>query len=685
MTGRGISDRRGAMWDAARALSVPRTCAGRMNAKYLRKFRMAVLTLATFWALTFASAVQVLADQIEGHVSKVGEGGRVFIELPQGTSVAPGDPVRILAEIPGLGLTAISTLWQVESFADGVAVARPQDPPTGAPQVGYTARIEAAAAQPADSSASTGVNPAPMPGGETPPETASPEAVTLYLAARQLALSDNPFDHERAADLFRKAADLQHVGAMTALGALYGFGRGVDRNDATALAWHERASAYGDAEAMLRLGLSYLTGRGAPVDETAAANRLQQAAIRGNAQAMYILALLYEDGVGVNASLAETTKWLEQAARAGHVEAMYILGEIYKDGEDGIIARDIGKAESYWLMAAKAGHVGAMRQLGDFYEGKDSKASERWYQAARNAAPRPEYLSDPRCLSWWECYIPAPPAVDDPNTQTDAPPLPGGAGATRDDAIAPALRVTHEVQDCDRVAATPLDPDRPNPDLGIPYVQLDAQIVISECNADIKEWPDTARFYAQLARGYHKAGMYSDAFRAAMTGADLGSGQAMAIVGSMYQNGKYVSQDAPEALRWLEKAGFAGNVVAMHFAAAMHLHAQGVPYNAQAAAEWYQAAADHGSSEAMANLGILYDNGQGVPYDPEEASANLMAGLAMGSPKAQQVLLGNPNQLSPHTRIAVQRILQNDGLYSGALDGVFGPQTLRALRARIPD
>ncbi|WP_366863714.1 peptidoglycan-binding protein [uncultured Sulfitobacter sp.] len=31
----------------------------------------------------------------------------------------------------------------------------------------------------------------------------------------------------------------------------------------------------------------------------------------------------------------------------------------------------------------------------------------------------------------------------------------------------------------------------------------------------------------------------------------------------------------------------------------------------------------------------------------------------------------------------VQRILREDGLYTGAFDGDFGPQTTRALRARV--
>ncbi|MBR9651289.1 tetratricopeptide repeat protein [Thalassovita aquimarina] len=649
--------------------------------KALRTWRLAIPALAMTGVLNFAPATQALADQVEGRVSKVSAGASVSITVPDGTVVAPGDPVTILADIPGLGLTAIATPWTVDSFANGVAVATPQSPPTGAPQVGYTARIETDAV--AGSAVVADPAPDPETGGAQPGE--NQDVTSIYLRARQLSLSDNSADHGRAAILYRQAADMQHGGAMTALGALYGFGRGMDRDDRVALDWHRRAAKLGDAEAMLRLGLIYLTGRGVAVDERQAAARFRLAAAGGNAQAMYILALLHEDGIGVEASMTEMVRWLEQATRAGHLEAMYILGEIYEDGEDGIIAADIGKAERYRLAAANAGHVGAMEQLADFYLGRDAGAAERWSSAARNTAPRPDYLSDPRCLSWWECYLPALERAGDRDTHADVQPMPDAAGTTRGEANAPTVRVTYVVQDCDRIAATPLDPDRPDPDLGVPYAQLNPPVVIAECNADIAQWPDTARFYAQIARGYHKAGRYADAYNAAMIGAEMGSGQAMAIVGALYRSGQHVAKSPAEALRWLEKAGFAGNIVAMHFAASMHLNAEGVPYNARAAAEWYQAAADHGNGEAMANLGVLYDNGQGVAYDSDEAAANLMAGLAMGSDRARDILLGNPNQLSPHTRKAVQLILRNDGLYTGALDGAFGPQTLRALRARIPN
>lgn len=592
-------------------------------------------------------------------VTQILAAATVQITLPAGVAVATGDAVQIMTTIPGVGPVAISTLWHIQSVNGRTVVAIPEVAPSGTPQVGYTAVIQTEAVMATQT-------------------TESPDVMALFLRAEALATSNRgPADLAKAAQLFRQAADMGHSGAMTALGAAYSFGRGVNRNDAAALEWQGRASRLGNSDAMYRQGLIYLAGRGVPANMTLAADWIHQASTRENAKAMFMLALLYEDGDGVPASMVEMTNWLEAAARLGHTESMFTLGHIYIEGEDGVIAKDVYKAEDYWLAAAKAGHVGAMNELAEFYQGEAMNAAQKWANAARNAPRPPDYTRDPRCLSDWECYLPG--AAEIRAEPTIAPPV-VSVETTRPNR---SPRVIYTVQDCDLYGASPRDPDRPDLEMSIEYDDLDAQRVISECLEDIRNWPDTRRFYAQIARAYHKNSMYAEAFEAAKTSADLGSGQGMAIVGLMYKSGLSVRQDAHEALRWFEKAGHEGNVTAMHFAAGMHLHAQGVAYNPQAAANWYQAAADHKSSSANTSLGILYDKGQGVSYDPVKSAVNLMIGLAAGESEAQELLLQNSNRLTRQTRIAIQQILGRGGHYNGVLDGSFGPQTVQALRASI--
>ncbi len=631
--------------------------------------RSLVAPVAIGFLAAFALALPVMAAEVEGQVAQVDKDARVEIHLPQGAVVAVGDAVRIWTEIPGVGLAAISTGWTVDSIEGLTVFATPAEPPNGMPQAGYIAKIETNAtvntpvnapdvnASDANASPDTAVLDAPF----------SPEALTFYLRAEDLAASDDPSDQILTADAYAQAAVMRHAGAMSELGALYSFGRGVERNDKAAMDWQYNAAKLGNSKAMLRLALIHLTGWRAAMDESLGAEWMLKAAKLGNARAMYLLGMLYEDGVGVPQSMQNMVHWLERAAKAGHLDAMFVLGHIYLDGEDGIIPKDVIKTEDHWLLAAQSGHVGAMKALAEFYEGESLNAADHWTKAARAAPDQSDKMDDPLCLNAWECYR--------PDQQ--------GAGAPSKPEPEREYRFATNVEECDRLAASPRDPDRPNGQMSVEYAQLDAQKVIAACQNDIAQWPDTGRFYAQLARGYHKANRLDEAFDAAMKGAGLGSGQAMAFVGIMHKAGMSVPQNAHEGLKWFEKAGFEGNVSAMHFAAGMHLTGEEVPYNPTAAAEWYQAAADLGSAEAMAELGILYDNGQGVPYNPDESAANLVAGLAMGSDKAKTALLENFSSLSPHTRISVQKILRSDGRYHGALDGVFGPQTFDALRAKI--
>jgi len=631
------------------------------------KFNLKCRTLVAPVAWALLTALPVIAAEVEGQITQVDKDARVEIQLPQGTVVDVGDTVKIWTEIPGVGLAAISTGWTVDSTDGMTAFATPAEPPKGMPQAGYIARIETEATAAADISPEEPVLGAPF----------TPEALAFYLRAEDLAESNDPSDQILTADAYAQAAIMRHPGAMSELGARYSFGRGVERDDKIAIEWQHNAARLGDRDAMLRLALIRLTGRGTAIDESLGAEWLQKAAELGNARAMFMLAMLYEDGLGVPASMIEMTNWLEQAARLGHTESMFILGHIYLDGEDGVIAKDVYKTEELWLAAAKAGHVESMKALAEFYEGEAVDASKRWAEAARNAPRPPEYTQDLRCLSHWECYIPSNAAV-----QTDPAPVSPveSVDNTRPER---SPRVIYVVQDCDRYAAAPRDPDRPDLEMSVEYSDLDAQRVISECLDDINEWPDTGRFYAQIARGYHKAGMLAEAFEAAMIGADLGSSQAMGTVAIMYKTGQSVPEDAFEALKWFEKSGYKGNETSMHFAAGMHLYAQGVPYNPQAAFNWFQAAADLGSNRAYANLGILYDNGQGVRYNPAEAAMNLVIGLATGSTLAQEQLLQNPERLTNQTRIEIQKLLSRDGYYNGAFDGDFGPKTKRALQARI--
>ena len=67
-------------------------------------------------------------------------------------------------------------------------------------------------------------------------------------------------DQSRA--LLREAADQGHMMAQGLCGDLYGFGRGVARDDRLASMYYEKAAQQGHALSQFNTGLSYRDGRG---------------------------------------------------------------------------------------------------------------------------------------------------------------------------------------------------------------------------------------------------------------------------------------------------------------------------------------------------------------------------------------------------------------------------------------
>jgi hypothetical protein len=61
---------------------------------------------------------------------------------------------------------------------------------------------------------------------------------------------------------YRKAADQGDADAQNNLGAMYGNGEGVAKDDAEAVKWFRKAADQGNASAQLNLGMRYDNGWG---------------------------------------------------------------------------------------------------------------------------------------------------------------------------------------------------------------------------------------------------------------------------------------------------------------------------------------------------------------------------------------------------------------------------------------
>ena len=127
-----------------------------------------------------------------------------------------------------------------------------------------------------------------------------------------------------AAVQYRKAAEAGHAEGQYALGAMLAEGRGLQRDDAGARLWIERAAASGHAGAVNYLAQSYMRGS-LGLEKPAAAD-------------------------------APGLLWIKQSAASGHLPAIDYLANAYRTGAFGQV--DMKQAEAYETQAEKLRTVG---------------------------------------------------------------------------------------------------------------------------------------------------------------------------------------------------------------------------------------------------------------------------------------------------------------------------------------
>jgi hypothetical protein len=101
--------------------------------------------------------------------------------------------------------------------------------------------------------------------------------------------------------------------------------------------------------------------------------------------------------------------------------------------------------------------------------------------------------------------------------------------------------------------------------------------------------------------------------------AERGEAWAQNNLGVMYENGKGVTRDDKEAVRWYTKAAEQGNAVAQNNLGVMYANGKGVTRDDKEAVRWYTKAAEQGNAMAQKNLGWMYANGKGVLQNYVEA------------------------------------------------------------------
>ncbi len=150
----------------------------------------------------------------------------------------------------------------------------------------------------------------------------------LILAA---ILTGFPVRADEVSDLTAKAAKGDAM-AQYDLGRRFAAGQGVDKDDAQALSWFQKAAAQGHAKAEVSLGSIYAHGFGVPQDWAESIRWYRLAAAQGDTTAQHNLGLDYAHAHGVERNDSEAARWYRKAADQGHARAQFNLGELYESG-----------------------------------------------------------------------------------------------------------------------------------------------------------------------------------------------------------------------------------------------------------------------------------------------------------------------------------------------------------------
>ena len=141
-----------------------------------------------------------------------------------------------------------------------------------------------------------------------------------------------------------------------------------------------------------------------------------------------------------------------------------------------------------------------------------------------------------------------------------------------------------------------------------------------------------------VGQAAYERGDYGAALGAWRPLAERGHAEAQYNLGLMYDNGRGVSEDDVQAVRWYRMAADQGVALAQHNVGAMYAHGQGIPQDDVEAVRWFTEAADQGLPEAQAALGAMYAAGRGAPQDDVRAVHWYRMAADQGLPEAQAAL-----------------------------------------------
>lgn len=238
-------------------------------------------------------------------------------------------------------------------------------------------------------------------------------------------------------------------------------------------------------------------------------------------------------------------------------------------------------------------------------------------------------------------------ALDQPapaKPRTDAPSASAAVAAIARPAVldqpatAKPSNIDAPIAACDRLAAAPLDPDRPRGVAGVDRSDIDSAAATQACRAALALQPDNPRLMFELGRALAKDGVGEETLALYRKAAAAGHAGAMNNLGAIYEGGRGVTRDIAQAMRWYRRSADAGDGSAMRRLGLIYERGDGVPRDPFEALTWFRKAADAGNVLGMSDVGRAYASGFGVARNPAEAMRWFRKAAEAGGPFAMDRL-----------------------------------------------
>ena len=450
-------------------------------------------------------------------------------------------------------------------------------------------------------------------------------------------------DYETAVPLLQKAADLGDATAQRRLGACYGAGLGIQRDEKEAVKYFQLAADQGDIPAKYNLAFCYLEGIGVAQDTGKAEELLLSCADQGVTPAQYKLGEMYQlgdgveqdydkafhyyklaadqdapealtavgyfygQGLGTEQNLDEMLKYYNRAAEMGEPMAQFNLGCCYRDGTG--VKQDYGKMHEYYRLAVEKGNADAQFNLGYAYLvglGVDPDYSEayRLYQlSADQGFPVAMFAVG-------DCYY-------------------LGNGVEKD--LAAAAEWYRKSLDAGYV---PDETDRAHLKevLGTEAPGTEAPGTEAPAAEMTPEELYQAGMDAYAAEDFAKAMEY---FRLA---ADAGSVDGLRFIGNLYANGEGVEPDPGKARECYDRAAAQGDAKAVYNIGVMYQYGENGEQDTGKAIEYYLKSGEQGYADAWTALAYIYQYGDGVEPDIRRAAEYFQKAADLGDTSVYAVL-----------------------------------------------